>query len=498
MEFMKNKLVWSLLLTFALFSCSDDNAVDDGVDGDGISAGLQNEVNEFVWRGLNLYYYWVDDVEDLSVDKYPFLSDLYGFLNQYDDPNDLFNDLLIDGDEFSFMVEDYLVLEQSFQGVSKSYGFNPGIVRVSQGSPELLAYVRYVTPDGPATAAGLKRGDIITEIDGQTLTESNFVDLLLTSESMTIGLSEVQNNTLVLTGQEISLTAVELVENPILLSDVLDAGGTKVGYLMYNQFVNNSAAIEELNDVFGTFKAEGINDLVLDLRYNPGGSVNTSVILGSLIYGGGNNNTVYGLSRYNEQVENALIDSGIDLNRYFTDVILGTDVPLNRLSVSRVFILTSSNTASASELVISGLDPYIDVTLIGTKTVGKNLGSATFYDSPNYEKTPANSTNNHTFSRYAIQPIISRWTNVNDLDYGSGFTPDIQVNEVDFLGSLPPLGDTADPLLAEALAIISGGVARRELPSDNGMRVLHTEKLINGLLVEDEEVKRVLVEMSTN
>ncbi|MEP1032138.1 S41 family peptidase [Ekhidna sp.] len=480
MKLIKKRLIWLMLVIGITFGCKKD---------DGISVALQNEVNEFVWFAMNGYYYWQADVEDLTIEKYPTYNDLYTFLNRYNQPETLFDDLLHPDDRFSWIVDDYEELEQSFQGVTKSFGYNLGLIRIASGSDDLLAYVKYVTAGGPAENAGLSRGDVFTEVNGQKLTIDNYIPLVFESENLIITLSEIQDNTISSTGQEVSLSAIQIAENPILMSETFEIDGLKVGYLVYNQFVNNEGYHEELNNLFGTFKTQGINDLILDLRYNPGGSVDTSVILASLIYGNGSSNTVFTTSRYNEELEEALARIGADLNEYFTDVIPDATTPLNRLNLSRVFILTSSSTASASELIISGLDPYLDVTLIGTTTVGKNLGSTTLYDSPNYRKTPDNSNVNHTDSKYAIQPIISRFTNVNNIDYGDGFVPDIVVDEVDYLESLPPLGDLNEPLLAEALAVITG-VARIERRSNSGMESIQDIRLrksISTILIDNKE-----------
>ncbi|MEQ8627801.1 S41 family peptidase [Ekhidna sp.] len=482
------KYLAGLFLVFTV-GCKND-------DGPGISVELQNEVNEFVWFGMNGYYYWVDEVEDLSVEKYPTYNSLYAFLNTYSQPEDLFDDLIhpddfsaSSGKPFSWIVDDYEELEASFQGISKSFGYELGLLRIASGSDDLVAYVKYVIPGGPAANAGIMRGDVFTEVNGTQLTEDNYLSLLFGNENITITLAQIQDNTISSTDQEISLIAVDIAENPILISDVLELDGVKIGYLVYNQFVNNNTYHEEMNDAFGEFKSAGINDLVLDLRYNGGGSVKTSVMLASIIYGAGGSNDIFTISQYNHQIEQSLTSNGVELNEYFISSLPDSNTPLNRLSLNRVFILTSGNTASASELIISGLDPYIDITLIGTTTVGKNLGSTTLYDSPNFRKTPDNSDVNHTNSTYAIQPIITRFTNIEDIDYRDGFEPNIEVSEINYLEDLPALGDPSEPLLAEALGVITG-VARLERKPDSGMQEIETmqDKRTNTILIDNKEI----------
>lgn len=491
------KMAWLMLLVALAYGCKKD---------DGISVPLQNEVNEFVWFAMNDYYYWVDGVDDLSIEKYPTYNALYTFLNTYTQPDNLFYDLLHSDDvnqssgrPFSWFVDDYEELEASFQGTSKSFGFQYRLLNPS-GTDKVYGYVKYVVPTGnqvsPAFEAGLERGNIFVGINGQDLTIDNYQSLL-SLDQFTLNLGAVIEGSVTATDESVSLTAVEdFSENPILVSKTLDVDGVKVGYLMYNQFVNNSSYHTQLNQKFGNFKSNGVTELVLDLRYNPGGSVTTAQILGSLIYGAGSTTTVFTTSRYNANIEDALASVGSDPNDYFINKIPDTSTELNRLNVSRVFILTSGNTASASELIISGLDPYLDVTLIGTKTVGKNLGSVTLYDSPNYGKTPNDSQVNHTNPNHknALQPIVARFTNINDIDYVNGFQPDFEIDEKDYLEDLGPLGDQSEPLLAQALEIITG-TARSVSKSDNGMRVIYDsdqkEALTSTILLDNKELPKL-------
>lgn len=465
---------------------------------DGISVDLQNEVNEFIWFAMNDYYYWQSEVEDLSIEKYPTYNALYTFLNTYNNPEVLFEDLLVSQDRFSWIVDDYEELEASFQGISKSFGYELGLLRISADSDDLLGYVKYVVPGGPADNVGLMRGDVFTEINGTQLTVDNFLSLLFENESYTITLSQIQDNVISSTGERVSLTAVQLTENPILKAEVLEVEGQKIGYLIYNQFVSNNTYHEELNNVFGDFKSAGVTDLVLDLRYNGGGSLTTSRILSSMIYGGANATDVLGSIVYNEK----LAQFNTDLTFLSEVPVLNDDgnqvsaLPMNRLNINRVFILVSGSSASASEFVIAGLLPYMDVTLIGTTTVGKNVGSVTLYDSEDYLKSSTLNQNH----KYAIQPIISQLANSEGFtDYIDGLAPNIVVDERNYLSDLKPLGDPSEPLLAEALAIISG-VARMERLPDNGMETIPYQipgkEYLNTILIEGEAIPDVLRNLS--
>jgi carboxyl-terminal processing protease len=140
----------------------------------------------------------------------------------------------------------------------------------------VIAQVLYVLPNSPAAAAGFKRGDIISKVNGQTITTSNYVSLLYSgATTFSFGLAQIQNSALVDTDLARSVTATSFQANPVFMDSVYTVGGKTVGYLVYNQFVpapNNSNGSEyddEVDAIFSNFKAKGVNELVLDLRYNP-------------------------------------------------------------------------------------------------------------------------------------------------------------------------------------------------------------------------------------
>ena len=147
-------------------------------------------------------------------------------------------------------------------------------------------------------------------------------------------------------GRTVTLTKEEgLIENPVFIGNTINVGGQNIGYLMYNSFVSNFD--EQLNDAFGQFVADGVTDLVLDLRYNSGGSVNSSRLLASMI-AGTNTNDLYIRQRWNSKIQPQLSEA--QLNDFFANQT-GEGSPINTLNLNRVFILTTNGTASSSELV---------------------------------------------------------------------------------------------------------------------------------------------------
>ena len=136
-----------------------------------------------------------------------------------------------------------------------------------------------------------------------------------------------------------------------------------------------------------------------------------------------------------------------NLRNYFTSN-LNSEATISSLNLSKIYILTSPSTASASELVINGLKPFIDVVQIGDKTIGKNVGSITLYDSPSFSRKDRSSK--HT---YAMQPIVLKVVNADGFgDYFNGISPDYLIQEN--LGNLGVLGNPSENLLSSALQLI--------------------------------------------
>ena len=260
-------------------------------------------------------------------------------------------------------------------------------------------------------------------------------------DTYTIGLATYDGTTITPTGKSITLTKIQYTENPVHLVKTIDLNGTKVGYILYNGFTGDFDS--QLNEAFGKLKAEGVTDLVLDLRYNGGGSVTTAIDLSSMITGQFNGK-IFTTEEWNEDRQ---ADFG---STNLFDNSIRTGALINSLNLSKVYILTTRSSASASELVINGLDPYINVSTIGTTTRGKFQASITLYDSKNFGRQGASP--NHT---YAIQPLVLKSVNsVGFTDYFQGFTPDIEVTE-DY-SNLGILGDPNERLLQTALNDIQG------------------------------------------
>ena len=430
---MRNVRITLVLMSlcFVATSCQDD--FDDVV----IQANTL-KIQDFVWKAMNVFYLYKSDVPDLADDRFTSNEDFTQFLNSFDAPESLFNNLLRNDDRFSTIVSDFRVLESAFQGVTLSNGMRFGLVLI-QDTNQVFGYVRYVVPNSSASAQGVERGMIFNQVSGTNLTDTNFVELL-SPEQYSIGLAELGNGQLVSTGESISLTKTELTENPVHIATTLNINGQNIAYLMYNAFRSNFES--ELNQAFGDFLADGATDLVLDLRYNGGGSIETAKDLASMITGQFEGQ-LFALERFNDNFDNQTL---------FFDDQTADGENINNLNLSRVFVLTSGSSASASELVINSLTPYIDVIQIGTNTVGKFQGSTTLYDSPNFRRQDANPGH-----FYALLPLILE---IENADGFTGFVDGLEPNvfqQEDFF-NLGELGNPTEPLLARALQEIGVGL----------------------------------------
>lgn len=428
---MKKKLFALLLaVSFVFVSCFKDN-------DDTLTPASTLDIQNFIWRGLNFFYLYKADTPELANDAFADQTELDAFLTGFDTPEALFDFLLSSQDNFSILVDDYVALENALSGITLNNGMEFGLVFYPDGSGNVFGYVRYVLPNTDAESKGVMRGMIFNTVDGTQIDQLNFRDLL-EPDSYTIGLATFDGTDITPTGESIDLVKTEYTENPIFIRRTLTVEGQQVGYLMYNAFTAEFDG--QLNDAFATFQADGITELVLDLRYNSGGSVESSKDLSSMITGQFNGQ-VYFTEEWNADRQDEFASPGI------FDSTIRTGDAINSLNLSRVYVLTTGRTASASELLINGLDPYIDVIQVGETSEGKFQASFLLYDAPAPAFSRSQANPNHT---YAMLPLVFKTVNADGVtDFVDGLFPDISLNE-DFT-NLGVLGEPTEPLLEAAL-----------------------------------------------
>ena len=479
-------LFLAFLVNLGLVSCGED-ADDVGPKPPGTGGGDETRdltIEKFAWRGMNNIYLYKADVPELGNDFFASTVERDEFLEGFSTPENLFYDgLVAPQDRFSWIVDDYVELENSFSGISTTTGMNYSLGTYGENGNMVFGVVRYIMPGTSAEEKGVKRGDLFTKINGESMTINNYSSLLA-PDVLNVTLAKIEGNTISDT-EEVVLTKAVYNSNPVYIKTTIDLDGIKVGYLMYNSFTDDYD--EDLNDAFAYFIAEGVEELILDVRYNGGGSVRTATDLAAMITGQFPGE-IFLKEEWNAdyQAHFERTNAARLINKFNTTLSTGTAI--NSLNLDRLYVLTTSRSASASELIINGLEPYIDVIQIGQKTTGKFTASTTLYDSPNFGRQNANTT--HT---YALQPLIFKSINANGVsDYVDGLIPDFEFEED--IRNYGVLGDANEPLLNAALNYIQGnrismpegfksfniiGESGMELPTYQRMYVKDLPELIN-------------------
>ncbi len=383
--------------------------------------------NKWIDDNMSLYYLWNE-----------FIPTGIDYTRESDPKAFFFKLLYRDLDKWSQITDDYPKLESELNGDPVTMGYRPAFYLT--GNNNVIIVVSYVYPGSPAEEAGLKRGNIILSIDNKQLDTTNYQDLY-SGTSYQVQLGAVVGNSLVYTGESLNMTARTTMTDPAIYYQLFEQEGHKIGYLVYVEFIKgpNEMYLRQLDNIFNEFKAEGISDLIIDLRYNPGGEVDAAVYLASLIAPAPvvtGNETLVNLN-YNHDLQQYMEYNNHDdlLSYKFTNTA-------SNIGLNRVCFLTTSSSASASELVIIGLDPYMEVILVGEPTFGKYTGAWVIPDDN---------------MKWAIMPIVSKFSNsVGFTDFFDGLMPDHQVD--DDLFSAVPFGDLSDPMIAKAVEQLTGGI----------------------------------------
>ncbi len=455
------KYVFLLVLTLTMVNCSKTEDIPQDI-----------EINDFVWGGMNAYYKWQGVIPDLSDSKFSTREQLNSYLSGFNAPDELFNSLLSLPNEFpkdpnrvfSWITSDYIALENSFQGIRLTSGLKLVAIPYADNSGNAYVVVREVVTGSDADIKGITRGMIISEVNATQITTGN-VNQLFAPNNFTVSLANYNGGNPIVNGTTIDIVKSEVTENPIKVATIINQGANRIGYLMYNQFASDFDA--QLNQAFADFLIGGVTDLVIDLRYNGGGSVTSAVYLSSMITGQFNGE-VFANKIWNDKVMGSFSsESFIDR---FTDRIIKKDIngntildeAINSLNLTTIYVIVSDQTASASELIINCLKPYIDVKLVGSETVGKQVASITLYDSDDYTRNGPNFNASHT---WAMQPIVLEIQNKDGQNEPNGFTAEVQIAE-DY-NNLGILGEPTEPLLARTIQYITTGARGTNVMSRN-------------------------------
>lgn len=378
-------------------------------------------INEWILDYMDFFYFWNKELPNIDPRLEP-------------DSEKYFEKLLKKPDDkWSFITDNAKELFEYFDGVIKSMGYSIQLYYLEEVSDQVIAIVEFVYPNSPASEAGIARGDIFTRINGSIITDSNYQELL-SLDKMAITLASLTNSGIVEQPSTINLNAIKLETNPIVVKSVAEVNGTKIGYLAYTSFIEKYDS--ELEQTFLEFKEAGVNELVLDLRYNGGGSVTSAQLLASLIAPTSASGDIFISEVWNNNI-----------TEYYQQEDIDTQIRIEQhdaaLHLNRVYVLTTQGTASASEMVIYGLKPYMEVVQIGDVTYGKYYGSITI---------TADEDEKHN---WAIQPIVMRSENkTNSINYSVGLPPDYELIDNRYNAQL---GDPEEYFFAAAIGLITKG-----------------------------------------
>jgi hypothetical protein len=354
--------------------------------------------NQQLMQLMNDYYLWFDKLSNVNPENYPSPVELMQALR--------YKPL----DKWSYVTTKKEIEDYYNSGVYIGYGI--GLAFDLHGR----LWITFVLYDSPFRHLGVNRGWRISAINGNVPSVNNINNLLSTSAA-TFTLVNSDEQTF-----SHSIAKRTIVMNTVIADTVYES--SKIGYFVLNSFIDPT--IDELSNLFEEFKSKGVKDLIVDLRYNGGGSIVTATHLANLIAGVSANGKV--LSTYKHNIKQESNDESIIIN--LDDF---------SLDLSRVVFITTKSTASASELIINGLKPHMEVKLVGEDTYGKPVGMYVF-TSPSY--------------KWAFVPISFRMINANgDGDYYNGLPIDIAAND----GINIPFGNKNEPSLNAAISFLEEG-----------------------------------------
>ena len=267
-------------------------------------------------------------------------------------------------DRYSFVSNKVQYVQITSENIRTGYGYTLIFADAAKTTYQVLT----VEPNGTAAAAGLKRGDTIVTINGLTSTQIASGALLSVSTAGVLRSFVVKDTA----GVQRSLSAMsaQYELSPVLATQILTTpapANTKVGYLAYQSFVSYSEAA--LGQAINKFRDAGVTEVVLDLRYNLGGSVSVARKLASMLGGAELDGKLFADFRYSNK------KSANNFSQTFTSST--SSLPAAPLpSLNRIVIITSGNTASASELVLNSLKPFKTLVTVGATSLGKPFGFA--------------------------------------------------------------------------------------------------------------------------
>jgi hypothetical protein len=397
-----------LLIAVAASACTSDSG-----GGVPVSSCSVDGQKQFVVDAMREWYFWNNLLPaDVDISQFATPDDVLDFLTTFS-PDDGTGQPI---DRFSFINS--AQADQAFFGEGKFEGFGFSSQFLAADDLRLTR----VFLDSPGYRAGLRRGQRILELDGRTIAEieaAEGVGAVLGLPTLEFTMREPDNSEFT-----VSITKEIVTIDPVPQHRIIDAGGGRnVGYIELASFISTANA--QLDSAFAQFNAAGVNEVIIDLRYNGGGLVSTANLLGNFFGGDVAENLIFSKTVFNE-LRAPTNNTTTFFNR------LG-----NSVSLSRLVVIASDRTASASELVINGMDPHVEVTIVGANTFGKPVGQVGL-----------------DFCEQILRPTAFQTTNANDFgDYFDGLPVDCAAADALDVA----VGSDTDPNMVAALGFLDTG-----------------------------------------
>ena len=375
---------------------------------------------------------WIDS---LMREEYLWYKDIPSSenLNYFSEPATFLNSLL------SSLDDGYSRIDSLYDVPETGYGFDYTLYSIADNDTAYNALVTYIMPGSPAEEAGLKRGEWIMMVDNEYITKKNETILTEgTAKKLLVGTydettdEEGETVGFVKADRETQLPATrDIQDKDIPVCQILEQNGKHIGYMLYNTFSPDNA--NEVKQYAQQFKDNNVSDVVLDLRYNAGGDMESVELMAAILAPA--NQIGYTLAQLKYSDKKSAKDRTLTLDE---SLLQGTA----NLGLTRLYVLTSTTTAGASEMLINCLKPYMDVFIVGEKTKGQTVATEPFC------------SQKHS---YCLRPVVCEVFNAQGTaDYASGFTPDEQASSLSNLATVLPFGDPNETLLAKAIALING------------------------------------------
>lgn len=292
--------------------------------------------NDYVYEAFNEWYLWYDQLPKLDP-------------NDFENYNSLIDSLKVDADRWSFAASYTDVMNLFEKGEYK--GFGAGFVL----DHDRRIKISHVYANSPLGKLGVERAWTVRSVNGFTVDQLDEVNKALASnEPVDFVLADHNQK-----AHQFTVQKEAFIMNTVLYSNIIEEQDKKIGYLVFDSFVE--ASKNELEPVLAQFRDEQITDLIVDLRYNGGGVVNIAEMMVGMIGGSKVKGQVVSTQMHN--------DKKSDLNKATI-----SEYDSITVEIDQVYFITTSGTASASELLINNLSPFMDVKLVGSNTHGKPVG----------------------------------------------------------------------------------------------------------------------------